>query len=144
MNDSGENFFAFKGLTIFFKHTDYYGLIHPYNFFEWTSYIRESFFQTTLPNFQQILERPIKMMTVKISCEIHSNAQFGDVLEARLTVGKIKKVSFDMLISFFDAATQKKVAATAHTVVFVDSQTERFADIPAEMQNVIVNYHGQV
>lgn len=132
--------FIFDNLKVFFKHTDYHGYVHPYNFFEWTSYIREAYFQQTVQNFLEVLSRPIKMMTVKINCSLLDDSQFGDSFEARLTVGKIKKVSFDMIIRFFNLSRQKVVCETTHTVVFVDSQTGNFANIPEEMSRVIVNY----
>ena len=132
--------FKVPNLTIFFKHTDYHGYVHPYNYFEWTSFVREAFFQETVHNFQQVLDRPIKMMTVKIELALVGDSTFGDILEARLTVGKIKKVSFDMIIRFYNNQKNKIVCETTHTVVFVDFETGIFADIPEEMKKVIVNY----
>ena len=95
------NTFIFKELKVFYKHTDYYGVVHPYNFYEWTSYVREAYFQETVANFKEVSARSIKMMTTKIGLEFFGGAVFGDDVEARLTVGKIKKVSFDMIINFF-------------------------------------------
>ncbi len=132
--------FIYDQFGVLFKHTDYHGFVHPYNYFEWTSYVREAFFQETVPNFREILETPIKMMTVKISSSLLSDSNFGDTFEARLVVGKIKKVSFDMIIRFFNLRTQKVACETIHTIVFVDSQTAKFADIPSEMKTVIINY----
>ena len=132
--------YVFDKLKVFFKHTDYYGFVHPYNFYEWTSYVREDFFQSTVPNFKSVIAKPIKMMTVKIMCRVLDDSEFGDRIEARLTVGKVKKVSFDMIIRFTNLATNKIVCKTNHTVVFVDSETGKFGDIPEEMKQVIINY----
>ena len=132
--------FVFDKLVVFFKHTDYHGFIHPYNYFEWTSYVREAFFQETVPDFLEVLSRPIKMMTVKISATVLHDACFGDHIEARLTVGKIKKVSFEMVIRFYSKQQQRVVCETTHTIVFVDSGSGQFAEIPDEMMRVIVHY----
>jgi len=132
--------FIFNGLKVFFKHTDYYGFVHPYNYYEWTSYVREDFFQQKVPTFKDVVSRPIKMMTVKIMSEVFADSEFGDGIEARLTVGKVKKVSFDMIIRFVNMDKNKLVCLTNHTIVFIDSETGKFADIPDEMKRVIVNY----
>ncbi len=140
MNGVANRTYIYDKISPFFKHTDYYGFVHPYNYYEWTSYVRERFFQDTIPNFLEVISRPIKMMTAKIYCAIRDNASFGNDFEARLTVGKIKKVSFDMVIHFFDLKQKKVVCETKHTVVFVDSRDGSFAPIPLEMQKVIAGY----
>lgn len=132
--------FVFDKLYVFFKHTDYYGYVHPYNFLEWTSYVREAFFQQAVPNFREVTERPIKMMTVKLNSRILGDAQFGDVIEAKLTAGKIKRVSFDIIIRFVSQRENRVVCETSHTIVFVDTKSAQFANIPNEMKEVIVNY----
>jgi len=132
--------FIFDQLTVYFKHTDYFGFVHPYNYFEWTSYVREAFFQSTVANFEEVISRSIKMMTSKIVCSVLADARFGDKIEARLTIAKRKKVSFDMITRFYNATRQVVSAETVHTVVFVDSVAGDFAMIPPEMMNVIVYY----
>ena len=132
--------FKFDKLEIFFKHTDYYGFVHPYYYYEWTSFVRESFFQKSVLNFKDVIARPIKMMTTKIVCELLEDSEFGDQLEAQLTVEKVKRVSFDMIIRFINLDKNKVVCQTTHTVVFIDSQTEKFASIPDEMKQVISHY----
>lgn len=134
------NKFICDQIKVYFKHTEYWGDVHPYNYLEWTSYVRESFFQETVNNFLEVLERPIKMMTTKMSLDIVGKAQFGDLIEARLAVGKIKKVSFDMMIEFFNKKQGSVVATTTHTVVFFNEMTNRFAPIPVEMTIVINEY----
>ena len=31
--------FTFDKIVVFFKHTDYHGFVHPYNYLEWMSYL---------------------------------------------------------------------------------------------------------
>ncbi len=133
-------FFILGSLCIFFKHTDLYGYVHPYNFLEWTSYVREAFFQETVANFTEVLRRPVKMMTVRISSSLLQDSEFGDQIEARLSVDKIKKVSFDMIVRFYNVSKGTLVCMTRHTVVFVDTEAEGFAPIPSEMADVIIHY----
>lgn len=132
--------FIFDRSGVFFKHTDFNGFLHPYNYFEWTSYARESYFQETVPNFEDVLNRPIKMMTTKIELALFVNATFGDVFDARLTVSKIKKVSFDMIVRFYNRRKELVSAETRHSIVFVDTEKSSFAPIPEEMLRVITNY----
>ena len=132
--------FSFNKCVVFFKHTNQLGFAHPYNFMEWTSYVREAYFQETVSNFMEVLQRPIKMMTTKISSAVLNDSEFGDTFEARLTVGKIKKVSFDMIIRFVNIKKREVACETVHTIVFVDTKAASFAPIPKEMLDVIVNY----
>ncbi|HCR71115.1 MAG TPA: hypothetical protein DIW23_06700 [Anaerolineae bacterium] len=132
--------FIFDRAGVFFKHTDFNGFLHPYNYFEWTSYARESYFQETVPNFEDVLNRPIKMMTTKIELSLFVNATFGDVFDARLTVSKIKKVSFDMIVRFYNRRKELVSAETRHSIVFIDTERSTFAPIPEEMLRVITNY----
>ena len=140
METKDKKVFVFGPIHVFFKHTDYHGFVHSYNFYEWTSYVREAFFQETVSNFMDVVMRPIKMMTVKIYSNILGEAIFGDSLIARLTVGKIKRVSFDMNVYFFNKHTQKMICKTSHSIVFVDSTTGKFGTIPKEMMDVIIHY----
>ena len=68
--------FTFDKLQVFFKHTDYYGFVHPYNYLEWSSYAREAFFQESLADFRKIISRPVKMMTVKIRMKVLKDLMF--------------------------------------------------------------------
>lgn len=132
--------FTFDKAGVFFKHTDFNGFLHSYNYFEWTSYARESYFKETVSNFEDVLNRPIKMMTTKIDLTMFKDATFGDVFDARLTVSKIKKVSFDMIVRFYNRRKEQVSAETRHSIVFFDTEKMSFAPIPEEMVRVISNY----
>lgn len=99
--------------------------------------MREAFFQSTVPNFHEVLERPIKMMTARISSRHLADAGFGDHISAYLSVGKIRKVSFEMIVRFHRREDDRLLCETNHMVVFVDSRTGGLADIPEEMMKVI-------
>lgn len=142
--NKGRNIFFYKNLPVFFKHTDICGFVHPYNFLEWTSYVREAFFQTAVTNFKQVLQRPVKMMTTRISSVFLGDAEFGDQFEARLSVDKIKKVSFDMIVRFYHLKKDILICETRHTVVFVDADREDFAPIPSEIGDIIIYYRDQL
>ena len=132
--------FRFNKLRIFFKHTDYHGFVHPYNFYEWTSYVREAFFSELCGDFNKILNSPVKMMTAKITLEIFDDSKFGDFIEARFTTSKIKKVSFDVMVDFFNIRMNKVVCQTGHTLVFVDADTQKFTNIPEGIRDAVVQY----
>jgi len=132
--------FVYDKLRVFFKHTDYYGAVHPYNFLEWTSYVREAFFSEMCGDFRKILESPIKMMTAKIELCTLGNSSFGDDIEGRFTTAQIKKVSFDVVVRFYNRQKNMVVCETRHTLVFIDSATQRFAAIPDNIKDAIVFY----
>ncbi len=140
MEKTKSNVFIYDKFEVFFKHTDYYGYVHPYNFFEWTSYVREAFFSQMCGNFRSVLDSPIKMMTAKIHAELRGNSRFGDSIEARFTTSRIKKVSLDVTIRFFNKRLERIVCETNHTLVFVDSATQKFTNIPGEIRDAVVKY----
>ena len=134
------NIFIFDRFEVFFKHTDFYGFVHPYNYFEWTSYVREAFFSEMCGNFESVLNSPIKMMTAKINSVLRSDSKFGDKIEAHFTTSKIKRVSFDVIVRFFNKRSKKIACETQHTLVFVDSRTEKFTDIPVPIKASVLKY----
>lgn len=140
MNKIESNTFVFDRFEVFFKHTDCYGFVHPYNYFEWTSYVREAFFSQMCGDFEAILNSSIKMMTAKINADLLEDSKFGDKIEAHFTITKIKKVSFDVIVRFFNKRLRKVVCETQHTLVFVDSGTEKFTQIPDSIRKAVVKH----
>jgi len=140
MKNTEANIFVFDKIQVFFKHTDFYGVTHPYNYFEWTSYVREAFFSKMCGDFESVLNSPIKMMTAKINADLRGDSKFGDKLEAHFTAAKIKRVSFDVIVRFFNERANQIVCETQHTLVFVDSRTDRFTDIPESIKTAVLKY----
>ena len=140
MEKAETNIFVFDRFEVFFKHTDFYGFVHPYNYFEWTSYVRESFFSQMCGDFESVLNSSIKMMTAKISADLKGESKFGDRMEARFTTTRIKKVSFEVIIRFFNKRVQNVVCETQHTLVFVDSKSEKFTNIPEPIRLAVLKY----
>lgn len=144
MVGESKNSFLFDNISVFFKHTDFYGAVHPYNYFEWTSYVREAFFSGVCDDFESVLKSPIKMMTAKIELEVWGESAFGDKIEAYFTATKIKKVSFDVLVRFLNKSTNKYVCQTRHTLVFVNAESGKFTDIPEPIKRAIVLYRDDI
>jgi len=140
MQTNPNSYFSFDELKVFFKHTTYHGFVHPYNFLEWTSYVREAFFAQHCPDFEAILISPIKMMTTKISADYLGESKFGDRLQARFTSTKIKKVSFDVIVRFMNTQSAQKICQTYHSLVFVDSLTGKFTSIPQSIKEAVSKY----
>lgn len=137
---SNHKTFIYDKIGVFFKHTDYHGFVHPYNFLEWMSYTREAYFSQVCKDFHAILDSPVKMMTAKVDFTNCDDGIFGDPIEARLTITRIKKVSFDVIIRFLNGRTKKMICETQHTLVFVDSRTNGFTAIPKSLNEAIVEY----
>ena len=140
MDDLGKRIFIFDKIRIFFKHTDYYGYVHPYNYFEWTSYVREAFFSENCGDFKKIIESKIKMMTAKIQLNAYDDCVFGDLIQAQLTVTKVKRVSFDVVVKFINMSINKVTAESRHTLVFLDSESNQFTNVPENIRAAIGNY----
>ncbi|PIQ87548.1 MAG: hypothetical protein COV74_00305 [Candidatus Omnitrophica bacterium CG11_big_fil_rev_8_21_14_0_20_45_26] len=136
--------YSFNQIQVFFKHTDQHGFIHPYNFLEWTSYVREAFFQEKVPNFLELTDGRIKMMTTRITCDLFLDCMFGDKLEAHITFEKIRHYSFNVKTTFLNLRLSKVVCATEHTLVFVDSERGKFASIPTELLQPVLEHSKDV
>jgi len=132
--------YLYNAVKPFFKHTDYYGHVHPFNYAEWTSFVRESFFSEKCDDFRRIIASEIAMMTSKITVAMLSGSAFADPIQARLTVTRIKKVSFDVVIRYWNDRTKSFVAYTKHTLVFVDPKTGAFNPIPASIRESIAPF----
>lgn len=140
MEKTEASIFIFDKFGVFFKHTDFYGIVHPYNYFEWTSYVREAFFSKMCGDFELILNSPIKMMTAKISADLKGDSKFGDKIEAHFTTARIKKVSLDVIVRFFNKRLRSVVCETQHTLVFVDSKSGKFTNIPESIRLAVLKY----
>ncbi len=140
MSEIGKKIFIFDKIRVFFKHTDYYGYVHPYNYCEWTSYVREAFFSENCGDFKKIIDSKVKIMTAKIQLDTSSDCCFGDLVEARLTVAKVKRVSFDVIVKFVNMRINEITAETRHTLVFVDSEANQFTNVPDNIKTAIFSY----
>ena len=134
------NIYLYDAIKVYFKHTDYYGNLHHYYFFEWTSHVRESFFSEKCKDFQGILKSNIAMMTTKIELEVFDESQFSDEIIAQLSAQKVKKVSCDLIINFFNKRLNKVVATTKHALVFADQKTHKFCLIPDSLKPAMLEY----
>jgi len=132
--------YVFDKIKVFFKHTDYYGVVHPYNYLEWMSHARESYFQDLVPDFHKICEQRIKMVTFKVDLEYLEDARFGDEIGIKIYAEKVKKLSFDVIFEFYNSITNKVLARGCQTLTFLDGVTMRPTTIPDELKNVVLKY----
>jgi acyl-CoA thioesterase FadM len=135
--------YFFDKIKVFFKHTDYFGVVHPYNYLEWTSYIREAFFVDHCKDFINILESDVKMMTTKIHLQSLNDSFFGDDIVGIFSVDKIRKVSFDVIIRFHNKTKKTDTSLTRHTLVFLNEKKQVFTPIPMSLMNAIQTYQEE-
>jgi len=72
---------------------------------------------------------------------------FGKILIAhpsQFTTARIKKVSFDVIVRFFNKRLRKIVCETQHTLVFVDSGSQKFTSIPEAIKISVVKYQEEI
>lgn len=136
----GCEIYIYNAFRPFFKHTDFYGAVHPFYFAEWTSHVREAFFSEKCSDFRNIIESEIAMMTSKIIVTLMDDSRFADPIQARLTVTRVKKFSFDVVIRYWNERLKGFVAYTRHTLVFADPKTKSFAPIPNSIRESIGPY----
>jgi acyl-CoA thioesterase FadM len=140
MAQKAQNVYIYDKIKVFFKHTDYHGGLQPYHFFEWTSHIREAFLSDKCADLDGVLRSSIAMMTSKIELEILGESRFSDEIEAHLTATKVKKVSCDLVMNFYNKRLKEYVATTRHTLVFADPIGNRFAPIPDSLRPAMIEF----
>ncbi len=138
------NIYVYDKITVFFKHTDYHGNLQPYHFFEWTSHIREAFLSDKCADLEGVLKSSIAMMTSKIDLEVLGESLFPDEIEAHLTATKVKKVSCDLVMNFYNKRLKEYVATTRHTLVFADPIGNKFAPIPDSLRPAMIEFSEPV
>ena len=139
MTEPVHEIYTYDQTRVFFKHTDYHGFVHPYNYLEWMSYARESYFQDLVPNFLEICDRDIKMVTAEVSISYLSEAIFGDGISIRIFAENVRRLSFEVIFDFFRKKDGSCLAKGRQTLTFLDAATGRPGRIPEELkQNVLL------
>ena len=140
MMTENHEIFVFDKQTVFFKHTDYHGYLHGYNYLEWMSYARESFFQELVPDFLDLCSRNIKMVTARVEFESLSDAVFGDKIVVKIFSEKVKRSSFDVVFSFFRKSDNNVLGNGRMTLAFLDAETGRLTCIPEGLKRAVVRF----
>ena len=137
--------FTYDQIRVFFKHTDYHGYVHPYNYLEWMSYTREAYFQDLVPNFLELCQRNIKMVTADVEFTLLADAVFGDGVVIRIHSENVRRLSFDVVFEFFRQQDDACLGKGRQRLTFLDAETGRPARIPEELKAVVLLYekkHG--
>jgi len=132
--------FTFDKLQVFFKHTDYYGFVHPYNYLEWSSYAREAFFQELVPSFHSLCNGAIKMVTTAVRFRLLREAVFGDRIVVKIYSKNVKKISFDVIFNFYNLKDNQILGCGEQKLTFVDSSKFRPCLIPVDLKKIVLEY----
>ena len=132
--------YRFDKISVFFKHTDYYGFVHSYNYFEWMSYTREAFFQEIVTEFMSICNQNIKMVTACTELEVLEDAAFGDKVLVEIYSEQVRRLSFDVVFKFTNLKTSKKLAFGRQTLTFIDAERGKLTKIPDELKGAVLAY----
>ena len=138
MDTVSHKIFTFDRITVFFKHTDYHGFVHPYNYLEWMSYTREAFFQELVPNFLELCDRDIKMVTAEVLFSFLADATFGDQIIVKIYSENVKRLSFDVVFEFYRKKDNTRLGEGRQKLTFLEAKTGRPARITEELKNVVV------
>ena len=132
--------YSFDKITVFFKNTDYNGFIHPYNFFEWMSYTREAYFQELVPNFLDLCNRNIKMVTANVEfCQLEDGI-FGDQILVKIWAENVKRLSFEVIFEFLRKRDGARLGEGRQRLTFLDAESGKPARIPEELKAVVQLY----
>lgn len=130
--------FTFDHIIVFFKHTDYHGYVHPYNYLEWMSYTREAYFQNLVPNFLELCKRNINMVTADVWFELIGDAVFGDQISIKIYSENVRRLSFDVIFEFYCERRRSLLGKGCQRLTFLDIGSSKPALIPLELKNVVL------
>lgn len=136
--------FVYDKIGVFFKHTDYHGFVHPYNYLEWMSYTREAYFQDLVPNFLELTHRNIKMVTAEVEFTLLTDALFGDQIVVKIFSESVKRLSFDVIFEFSRRRDGACLGKGRQRLTFVDADSRRPARIPEELKKVVLLYEKKI
>jgi acyl-CoA thioesterase FadM len=138
--DMGHKIYTFDKIRVFFKHTDYYGYVHPYNYLEWMSYVREAYFQDLVPNCLELCQKDIKMVTMLAEYKRVGDAIFGDCIYVEIHSENVRRISFDVIFSFFKTSERKKLGEGRQRLTFISAMTGHPEKIPDELKKFVLQY----
>lgn len=113
------------------------------------SYVREAYFQDLVPNFLELCQRDIKMVTMVAEYERKGDAIFGDRIYAEIHSENVRRISFDVIFNFFRDGDRKRLGQGRQTLTFINGVTGRPEKIPDELKCQVLLYedrlekHGQ-
>ena len=140
MEATPHRIFTFDKITVFFKHTDYHGFVHAYNYLEWMSYAREAFFQDLVPNFLELCERNIKMVTAVVEFRHLADAIFGDQVVVKIYSENVKRLSFDVIFEFCRKKDSLMLGKGLQRLTFLDAEAGRPVRIPEELKSAVLMF----
>lgn len=144
MQNADHKIFTFDKIRVFFKHTDFHGFVHPYNYLEWMSYTREAYFQDLIPNFLELCQRDIKMVTALVDFEILNDAVFGDHVICKIYSENVRRLSFDVIFEFSLEHNNLLLGRGKQRLTFLNVQDSRPARIPEELKTIVIQYERKI
>lgn len=141
---SGHRIFEFDKIGVFFKHTDYHANTHPYNYFEWMSFAREAYFQELVPNFYELCQKSIRMVTANVELSILEDAKFGDHVRVQIYSQFVKRLSFEVVFYFYRMNDNKCLASGKQRLTFLDSFSGKPTLIPQELKEVVLQFENKI
>jgi acyl-CoA thioesterase FadM len=104
------------------------------------SYVREAYFQDLVPNFLELCQKDIKMVTMISEYRRTGDAIFGDRIYVEIHSENVRRISFDVIFSFFETNKQKRLGEGRQTLTFINAATGRPEKIPEELKEQVLLY----
>ena len=84
-----------------------------------------------------IHDGPVIDLVAESHCEFKAPLSFPEVVEARMRVGKLTRSSLRSEIALFRDGVEEPAATGWFVHVFVDRETRRAAEVPAELRKAL-------
>ena len=126
--------------VIYFEDISPSGMVHIEKIAEWMSMGRERFFRSTCPEHLKFAKSGVNMFTIYMTIFELKSSQWADVIEARISFSRIKKISFEIHFDFYNKRERKVIAKGIQKVAFVKEGLESFAPVPEDINSSIKLY----
>lgn len=126
--------------VVYLKDVNIYGTAYFSRYFDWQGMAREQYFMT-VKDYQSIMTSGIKLITRRAWVDYENHCGVFDNLIIKIQNKNIKKVSFEMLFTYFNKHTGKLIATGGQVLVFSDS-ADKLTPIPGLILDVILKHQA--
>lgn len=119
---------------VYLSDTNAVGNTYFAKYFEWQGIVRESFFFKCLfPDPAAFAKSGIKLITAEAHMKYKHETVLLDKVVIKLTMGKVRRASAELLFTFRDKNTNKLIGEGSQVVVFADNTGK-----PIPMPDVVI------
>lgn len=101
--------------------------VHPMQYAYWLGRAREQFISENVPQMTEMIRKGILIITTETTFNLFGSASLGDIVEARICVAEVRRVSCVLRCEFVkaDESSEELVAVAAQKLVFAEIRNDK-------------------